>query len=295
MGEYISTSLGPLHWEDYGGSDNPLVLVHGLGGSIANWDAIGSRLKEIGHTVALDLPGFGLSPPWQDWELTTHAMALTSFIERMGSPVTLMGNSMGGLISEMVAASRPDLVDRLVLVAPATPPRLPDPRLHWPTARRLAIQATPALGEAATRYLMSRYSPDDLVRFSLQNITHKPGRVPLSVVGRLVQLSRVRYHLPWSAEAIPKTGRSIAKLFVHKSRFVEMVRRIKAPTIVVQGVADHIVSPTSVEWLCSLRLDWELIQMEDTGHTPQMDAPIRFLGIVIPWLQGTTHEREISA
>lgn len=294
MGQYLSTKAGALHYKDYGGAGRPIVLVHGLGGSIASWDPVGAGLATIGHTVALDLPGFGLSPPLRDWDLTTHSQALLSFIRELEPPVTLFGNSMGGLLAEMVAAAHPELVDGLVLVAPATPPRWPDPLIHWPTARRLAIQATPGLGEAATRYLMSRFSPEELVRFSLENVTHKSARVPIPVVTELERLARVRYQLPWSADAIPKTGRSIARLFLRRSRFVEMIRRIKAPTLVVHGTADRFVSPNSVEWLCGLRLDWELVQMDDTGHTPQLDAPVRFLGIVLPWLNRTL-EREISA
>ena len=34
-----------------------------------------------------------------------------------------------------------------------------------------------------------------------------------------------------------------------------------------------------------MRPDWTLVQMEDTGHTPQIDAPIRTLSVVEPWLQ----------
>jgi pimeloyl-ACP methyl ester carboxylesterase len=64
-----------------------------------------------------------------------------------------------------------------------------------------------------------------------------------------------------------------------------MIRAITAPTLVVQGVSDHIVSPTAVERICRLRPDWKLVQMEDTGHTPQMDAPLRFLAEVEPWLK----------
>jgi hypothetical protein len=36
--------------------------------------------------------------------------------------------------------------------------------------------------------------------------------------------------------------------------------------------------------MCSLRPDWDLIQLEDTGHTPMMDAPLRFLDVVGGWL-----------
>jgi pimeloyl-ACP methyl ester carboxylesterase len=63
-----------------------------------------------------------------------------------------------------------------------------------------------------------------------------------------------------------------------------MILSIEAPTLVVQGMSDHIVSPTSVEWLCTLRPDWDLVQLDDTGHTPQMDAPQRFLKVARDWL-----------
>jgi hypothetical protein len=33
-----------------------------------------------------------------------------------------------------------------------------------------------------------------------------------------------------------------------------------------------------------LRLDWTLVQMDDTGHTPQIDAPVRLLSVIDPWL-----------
>ncbi len=57
VAEYMRTSRSLTHWKDYGGTGDLIVLVHGLGGSLENWDAIGPRLAEIGHTVAMDLPG----------------------------------------------------------------------------------------------------------------------------------------------------------------------------------------------------------------------------------------------
>lgn len=285
MSEYIRTSVGQTHWKDYGGTGELLVLVHGLGGSLTNWDAVGPRLAEHGRTVALDLPGFGLSPPAGDWELETHVGAIVAFIEELGETATLVGNSMGALLAEMTAANHREMIRELVLLSPATPPRLPDPRLHWPTARRLLIQATPVVGPAYTSHLMERSTPEEIVRKSLELITHKPGRVPLDMVESFVDLARARKKLPWAARAVPKTGNSIARFFLPPSRFVAMIRRIGMPTLVIQGLADHIVSPTSVEWMCSLRPDWELVQMDDTGHTPQIDAPVRLMGIVAPWLE----------
>jgi pimeloyl-ACP methyl ester carboxylesterase len=109
-----------------------------------------------------------------------------------------------------------------------------------------------------------------------------------------IAVAKKRQHLPWAGDAVPKTGQSIRRFFSRPSRFVSMVRDIKAPTLVVQGIADPIVSPTSVAWVCSLRPDWKLVQMEDTGHTPQIDAPVRFMGVVAPWLRAHL-EQEISA
>lgn len=285
MAEYLEANNGPVHFRDYGGSGHAILLVHGLGGSIANWDLIAPRLSSHGHVVAIDLPGFGLSPPGPDWSLETHAKAISDTIEWIGAPAALIGNSMGALLSEKVAAERPELVDTLVLIAPATPPRLPDPSIEWAMARRLLIQAIPGLGPAFTRWMMSRMSPRELVLETLRRVSHKPSRIPLDLVERFVELAETRRHFPWTADAIPKTGQSIRSLFTKPSRFVTMIRDIQAPTLVIQGVNDPVVSPNSVEWLCSLRPDWTLVQMENTGHTPQIDAPIRTLTVLEPWLE----------
>jgi pimeloyl-ACP methyl ester carboxylesterase len=66
-----------------------------------------------------------------------------------------------------------------------------------------------------------------------------------------------------------------------------MIRSIVAPTLVIQGTSDHIVSPGAVDWMCAVRPDWEQVRMDDTGHTPQMDAPLRFLAVVEDWLART--------
>jgi len=294
VNEYLDLAHGVIHRKDYGGSGQPIVMVHGLGGSIANWDLLGPRFSRYGHTVALDLPGFGLSPPGRDWSLQTHCNAIADMIEHMGGRAVLVGNSLGGLLSEIVASTRPDLVTALILISPATPPRLPDPNIHWPTARRLLLHSTPGLGSTLSRRMLASMAPRQLINESLRRITHKPGRVPVDMVESFVELAERRSHLPWAADAIPKTGQSIRRHFLKRSRYVAMIRAIKAPTLVVQGVEDPIVSRTSVEWLCALRPDWTLVQMEDTGHVPQIDAGIRTWGEIEPWLESHLI-REVTA
>lgn len=290
MSDYLELASGPVHYVDYGGTGRPFLLVHGLGGSVANWDLVGPALVTHGHVIAIDLPGFGLSPPRSDWSLSTHATAIAETAELLGAPVTLIGNSLGGLLSEIVAARQPHLVDALVLISPATPPRLPDPNIDWEMAWRLLLNATPGVGLALSRWLIRTLSPRELVNESLQRITHEVSRVPPEMIEAFVDVARRRSHFPWAVDAIPRTGAAIRSLFLRPSRFVATIRDIKAPTLVVQGVDDPIVSPKSVEWMCSLRLDWTLVQLEDTGHTPQIDAAERTLAVVEPWL--ASHVRQ---
>ncbi len=54
---------GPVKYVDFGGKGPPMVLVHGLGGSSVNWFAVGGGLARDHHVYAIDLPGFGRSPP----------------------------------------------------------------------------------------------------------------------------------------------------------------------------------------------------------------------------------------
>lgn len=292
VGKYVDTRFGPLHRVEFGGSGHPILLVHGLGGSTVNWNALGPRLTTLGRVEAIDLPGFGLTPPWKDFTLDTHRRAIETYLEAaFDEPALLVGNSMGGMLSMMVASQRPDLVDQLILVAPATPPKLPDARLDWPTVARLALQATPGVGEGLAAMFMRRHTPEEMLRLTLDMIAHKPGRIPVPVIEDSLDLTRTRTHLPWAVHATSRTASSIALHFARRSDFYAMVRRIVAPTLVIQGIHDHIVSPTSVEWLCHLRPDWTLEQLSDTGHVPILDAHLRTHSIIDRWL---THQAASS-
>src|ERR1700693_5284058 len=125
---------GPVHYLDFGGEGNPLVMVHGLGGSAVKWMAVGPELAERHHAVAVDLAGFGQTPLFhRSAALGANAGLVHTFIEHViGEPVVLMGNSMGGHISILEAADHPRWVTALVLVDPAIPGvhvRRPDPAM----------------------------------------------------------------------------------------------------------------------------------------------------------------------
>ncbi|NUP39544.1 MAG: alpha/beta fold hydrolase, partial [Streptomyces sp.] len=128
------------------GPAEPAMFVHGLGGSSQNWSALMASLADILDVQALDLPGFGHSPPPDDgnYSIAAHARAVVRLLDAGNrGPVHLFGNSMGGAVAVKVAAARPDLVRTLTLVSPALP-ELPPQSTALPTALA-AVPGMPAL------------------------------------------------------------------------------------------------------------------------------------------------------
>lgn len=106
------------------GQGEPVVMVHGLSGSTRWWDRTVPALAARHRVYLVDLPGFGsMRRAEGGFVLSEAAGWLASWMEAVGlERAHLVGHSMGGYISLMLAARRPDLLGRLVLVAPAGVP-----------------------------------------------------------------------------------------------------------------------------------------------------------------------------
>ncbi|HEY7632462.1 MAG TPA: alpha/beta hydrolase [Thermoleophilaceae bacterium] len=98
-------------------SGPPVLLVHGTGG--AEWDPLPGMLAADNHVIYYHRRSFGPSthPPLAD--LPRHTADAAALIEQLGgAPLTVVGHSMGGIVSIDLTVRRPDLVSRLVLVEP---------------------------------------------------------------------------------------------------------------------------------------------------------------------------------
>ena len=103
------------------GSGPPLALVHGLGGSAANWAELGPALAERRRVIALDLPGHGCSAPLPAAPtLAPYADAVAAVLEQgQAGPAPLVGHSLGGIVALRTALRRPELVSGVVLASGA--------------------------------------------------------------------------------------------------------------------------------------------------------------------------------
>ncbi|MFN3926772.1 MAG: alpha/beta fold hydrolase [Pseudanabaenaceae cyanobacterium] len=101
----------------------PLLLVHGFGASTDHWRKNIADLQQDFQVWAIDLIGFGRSqkPNWQ-YSGALWRDQLVDFIqEKIGQPVVLAGNSLGGYACLCVGASQPELVKGIVLLNSAGP------------------------------------------------------------------------------------------------------------------------------------------------------------------------------
>ena len=130
----------PVRYEAVGEGE-PVVLVHGLSGSRRWWAPLVPALAERYRVHLVDLPGFGGGPVARPrLRLGEAAAALADWLEQAElAGAHLVGHSMGGVVCLRAAAHRPELVERLVLIAPAGLPTGRSTLAHVvPLARALA-------------------------------------------------------------------------------------------------------------------------------------------------------------
>lgn len=99
----------------------PLLLLHGLGGSIESWTNNIGFLSTKFRVIALDLPGFGISDkPKIDYSINFYVSFLEKFIKRIKlSHFFIIGSSLGGHIAVEFTLRNRKIVDKLILISPA--------------------------------------------------------------------------------------------------------------------------------------------------------------------------------
>jgi pimeloyl-ACP methyl ester carboxylesterase len=146
-----------------------LVIAHGLYGSGRNWGVIARRLSDRREVVAVDMRNHGDSPRLPSQGYPEMAADLAEVIDSLGSPVDLLGHSMGGKAAMQLALTRPGLIRRLVVadIAPVAYQHDQTRHVHAMAALDLSRINTRAEADAA----LSRGVDDRNLRaFFLQSL-----------------------------------------------------------------------------------------------------------------------------
>jgi len=268
---------GEIHVRGAGSGPVPAVLIHGLGGSALNWVPLMEHLDDQVTSLAVDLPGFGMSPPPRDGDYSPrgHARSVAAAIEewrtrrQISGPVHVMGNSMGGAVAVQLAAHRPDLVSGLTLVSPA----LPSTRVGRGNAH-LPVVAVPGVGES----LIRRYASvpvEQRVQATLDACTTDPGRVPDALRTALVVETAERDALPYATDAFLRSLRGLLVSFADPGpgRPWRLARKIRQPVLAIYGEDDVLVDPRGAARAAQEFPDAHVVLLDDCGHVAQMEHP----------------------
>jgi pimeloyl-ACP methyl ester carboxylesterase len=277
---------GPVHAVDHGGEGPPMLLVHGLGGSLLDWRDVAPSLTRHHRVWSLDLIGFGRTPIENRHATVAANQRLVDVMVRhigRGEPVLLMGNSMGGLISIVEASRRPELISGLVLVDPALP-RTRGGRLALMITAAFLVLATPGVGEWLTQNHTRRRGAERLVDDVLELCTVDASRVNPATRAAQVELTRWRAELDDPHRAFVEASRSLTRWLLRRETLESHIRGVRAPTLLIHGESDRLVSVSAAGWAAALRPDWSLRVLADTGHVPQLERPREFVRLVEHWL-----------
>jgi pimeloyl-ACP methyl ester carboxylesterase len=275
---------GPVHYLDFGGSGPTVLMVHGLAGSAINWMAVGPEIARTHHALAIDLAGFGQTPLLnRSAAVGANARLVSDFItEVVGEPATIIGNSMGGHISILVAADHPRWINAMVLVDPA----IPGPHVTRPEPAMLGMIATlsvPGLAQTVVDRQSRSLGPEGLVARALALVSADPARLDPDVVEAHVQLTRERAHLgPQNGRAFVQATRSIG-LRMADPRFWTKVAAVRSPTLVIHGRLDRLIPVAAARELVRRRPDWDLEILDGVGHVPMLETPGLFMQTLRAW------------
>ena len=261
---YVRSAPGGDHAE-------PALFVHGLEGSSRNWTDLMDRLRSDLACEAVDLPGFGDSPPRPDGRYSIAALTQTviALIGTQPSPVHLIGNSLGGAVCVKIAATRPDLIRSLTLVSPA----LPDARPRLDLIR-FPVMSLPRVGPRLIRQYQV-LPPERRVADVITTCYGEPSRFQQDrFATEVAELTR-RDELGYAAAALVGSVRTLTAEFLRKGRHSAWrdAARVAAPTLVIYGSRDRVVDARAAGRAAHLFKDARVVVLPRTGHVAHMEHP----------------------
>ncbi len=250
--QFINVSGRMLHYEKKG-TGKPVILVHGFAGSTYTWRNVIPLLAQQYEVYAVDLLGFGLSDKPADggYSLADQGQLIIAFIEKLKlQQPTIVGHSMGGVITALAAMQSPEKIRRLVLIDAGIyhggPPQFLK-YFFFPfdviTARLFYTKG------ARTRSLQNSYFNQSMITNELVNNYLKPAGTPgaAAVVASMNKFASIRYE--------------------------DISVRLQTPTLLVWGRYDRIVPVTDAERLHKEIKGSQLAVIDDAGHMVQEEKP----------------------
>jgi pimeloyl-ACP methyl ester carboxylesterase len=258
--KFVNANGLRLHYIDYGNDDAPLVVcVHGLTANAHSFDALAPYLAAKYHVIAVDVRGRGDSQwgPPTEYLPQNYVTDLARMLEQLGvARVSLIGTSMGGIISMMYAGGWPERVERLVLndIGCEVDPE---------GAARIANY----VGEAPERF----QDMGAVVKYYKENYPAL-AKLPDGVLAEQVKWSvkpGADSGLAWKMD--PNVRRPLRGGTAQQRLDLWVpYARIACPVLLVRGADSDILSSATASRMCTVHKRAKVVEVPGVGHAPSL-------------------------
>lgn len=257
-----------LHVESLGAGP-PLVLLHGWAMHSGLWAGLLPALAARHRVYCVDLPGHGHSREYPASNLAAYVDAVAEALADVSGPLTVLGWSLGGVVTQAWAQAAAQRVERIVLLA-STPRFIVD--ADWPWAMKPELLATFAQ-DLRTNY-----------RHSLQRFLHL--QVQGTEDGRKL-LMQLRHHFQArgepAAEVLDQGIGLLAEVDLRRQ-----TRELRQPALVIGGDRDTLTPLGASRWLAQNLPRGQLLHLAGAAHAPHLSHPNEFLEAVSAFCHGLT-------
>jgi len=240
------------------GSGPTIVLLHGFASSIYTWKDVLPVLAREHDVVALDLPGFGQSECPPDLSFDEYPGVVVGLLDRLGlTRATVVGNSLGGAVAAVVAAEKPERVERLVLVD-AAGFNLEEKHRPW-----------------AIRAVGSRPVASVLDRLPLRRLLVGASLRQVFFDDALVTGERIdEYLAPVLRPSTPPAVRSLlASSAGHPDAVQKLLPKVTAPALIIWGREDAWIPVRDADRFAAALSGSRVVVLDRCGHMPQEERP----------------------
>jgi 3-oxoadipate enol-lactonase len=272
MSRFVDAGGTRVYVEEWGapavsapeGAAPVLLCLHGLGGGTHFFGALGPLLAEQCRTIAIDLPGSGVSPLSGAFSFDAAADLVVGLDLAARPPVFLLGHSMGTILALEVIRRAPDLVAGLIVVG-----GLPEP---LPGARARILGRVETIRQRGSAGLAGMGAEVVAANFSSRSQAERPELMALFAKlfdrqDAAAYASTAEALAAWTARDLPPLG--------------------DLPCLVITGEEDRYAPPEAIQTfartLSPPRTRIEI--MRDCGHLPFLEQPAAFAAIVSSFLR----------
>ena len=260
------------------GSGPLLVLIHGIAGSSATWEEVLPALAERYTVVAPDLLGHGLSAkPRTDYSLGAYASGIRDLLGVLGyERGTIVGHSLGGGVAMQFAYQFPERCERMVLVSSGGLGH----ELH------LLLRAAALPGAEWVLPLLCSSALCDAVDGAARLL----GRAGLRAGPDLDEVWRSFASLsdPDARQAFIHTVRTVIDIRGQRASAGDrLYLAAEMPTMIIWGEHDPLI-PVAHAYSAHERIRGSRLEIfTDAGHFPYRDHPLRFVEVLLDFMQST--------